>query len=302
MRGCRHHRGFTLTEILAVMAILSMIIVSLFTIFRQGTETWRLSSARTEAYIKARQILEMMAREIRGALVIPAPCGPQVAKEPSRADLRGLNGENPGDPRAPSNSVTLQRWRDSRGGTAIEQHYSDQIYFVTPRSEFFQQDLCMIGYWVQDMQGDTKAPLPGDDVPRGSKDDVLMRYSVYEGGVTPQKPLRWFDFTEPQSASSQYNHEVALSVRALDVKYYDYDKDGHFRRYNAWDSRPANIAGPSDQKGTTSFNRRDDENRLPVAVRIKIIVGDQNDVIKPIKLSKIVYLDNARRNLTSLSK
>ena len=279
--------GFTLIEILAVMAILALIMVSLFTMFYQGTETWRLSSARTEAYLKARQILEMMAREIKGAVVITAPCGPRAGDEPSRADFRGF-----------SHRVRLPHWRDSSRGEGIEQGYSDQVYFVAPTGEFWKQQFCMIGYWVKDLRQDTKDPDPlsGSNVPGNSKDDILMRYCVFEQGAT-QWGDNWFDFSKTPGAGINENHEVALSVRRLEIKYYDYDDTGRLipskRYYDAWDSRPSNYPGDADQKGTTSTE--DDDNKLPVAVRITVIVGDKDDIIKGIKLSRIVYLDNARR-------
>ncbi len=287
----RRFRGFTLTEILAVMAILSLIIVSLFTMFGQGTETWRLSGARTEAYLKARQILEMMAREIKGAVVITTPCGPDACQAPSRADFRGFNGDNPGEPGSPSNRVFLPGWRKSRTSAGREQALSDQIYFVTPRGDWKQQ-LVMIGYWIEDEEGDTAAPTITNGVPRNSKDDVFERYCVFEQGVAPLGQ-RWFDFSEPGGAGSTANHEVALSIRQLDIKYFDYDATGGLRPYDAWDSRPDDCPGPLEQKGTTKY--KDDDDKLPVAVRITITVGDKDDIIKGVRLSTIVYLENAAR-------
>jgi prepilin-type N-terminal cleavage/methylation domain-containing protein len=286
----RKLRAFTLTEILAVMAILSLIIVSLFTIFRQGTETWRLSSARTEAYIKARQILEMMAREMQSAVMITAARGPGA--EPTqirslkRADFVGLNGENTGAPGA-QNLVTLQHWRDY--GSYKEQPYSDQIYFVAPLTNSGKQDLCMIGYWVRDsMQPQTNKPLGTNDVPQDAKDDVLMKNYLTDGYSSPTKDWMGFRF-EKDSAFDASRWEVASSVRQLSIQFYDYEDTGGTTRrltpYNTWDSLPSSKGG--------STSTKDDDNKLPVAVRITIAVGDENDVIKPIKLSRIVFLDNA---------
>ena len=46
-------------------------------------------------------------------------------------------------------------------------------------------------------------------------------------------------------------------------------------------------------RGTTVT--KEDDDKLPVAVKITVAVGDKDDVIKPIRLSTIVYLENAVR-------
>jgi len=272
----RSSRAFTLTEMLAVMAILSMIVVSLFTIFQQGTETWRLSSARTEAYIKARQILEMMAREIKGAVIITAAAGqrvnPPTGGLPKRADFIGMD------------STKLENWRNDY------QKFSDQVYFVAPVTGSGSQELCLLGYWIKDMQRDTTAPLGTNDVPRNSSDDVLMRVFLTDGGAgTPSDVWTAFQFSSSAlNSMTSMTGDVATGVRELDIRYYDYDPSGNLRPrdgYAAWDSLPSKYGG------TTGDDY--DDNRLPVAVRITIAVADENDVIKPIRLSKIVYLDNA---------
>ena len=272
----RESRGFTLTEILAVMAILSMIIVSLFTIFQQGTETWRLSSARTETYIKARQILEMMAREVKGAVIITSAAGPRVNPAtgglPKRADFIGMD------------STRLEDWRNNY------QRFSDQLYFVAPLTNSGLQELCMMGYWIKDVEKDSLAPLGQSDFPRNSKDDVLQR-SYRTAGAQPDEIWTAFNFSDSSFSSAAFESTwgfVASGVRELDVKYYDYDSQSatpRLKEYAAWDSLPSQYGGSTATK--------DDDNRLPVAVKITIAVADEDDVIKPIRLSKIVYLDNA---------
>jgi len=264
-------RAFTLTEMLAVMAILSMIIVSLFTIFQQGTETWRLSSARTEAYIKARQILEMMAREIKGAVIITAAAGPQVDPPtrglPKRADFIGMD------------STKLENWRTGY------QKFSDQLYFVAPVTNSGRQELCMFGYWIKERLV-IRQGQPDEKEYR----DVLQR--SYRTGETEDPVWRAFDFGDQSFSTDPLEktwHFVASGVRELDIRYYDYDTQGgttpRLKEYLVWDSLPSQHGGMTAAK--------DDDNRLPVAVKITIAVADENDVIKPIRLSKIVYLDNA---------
>jgi prepilin-type N-terminal cleavage/methylation domain-containing protein len=286
-RDCRARRGFTLVELLAVMAILSLMSVSLFTMVHQGTETWRQARAGTEAHLKARQILDMMAREIRGAVLITVARGPDSEPRGERwksADFRGLNGNNPGSGGSSNASTVPANWRKQ------QQDYSDQVYFVAPVTNSAEQDLCMIGYWVRDVEKDTIPPLIVDGAPEKSKDDALMRcYLTDQSKMPPSDEWMAFDFEKADSVPAE-NREVARGVRQLDVKYYDYVYTAgipRLKEYNAWDSRP------SSEGGTTSTG--DDDNKLPVAVKITIAVGDENDVIKPIRLSQIVYLENARR-------
>ncbi len=293
-------RGFTLTEILAVIAILSLMVVSLFTMFQQGSGVWRLSAARTEAYMKARQILDMIAREIRGAVLVTAARGPKADPadtsanaKAKRADFVGLNGNNPGSG-TESNAATLQDWRTR------EQPYSDQIYFVAPVTNSGKQELCMIGYWLKDVDGNTTAPVTPGGVPGNSRDDVLVRpYWTDQGGEGKGNLWKTFDFSDGSFSSAVWDAtggEVALSVRQLDIKYYAYESTGSttgLKEYNAWDSLPSSVADK------TSRNGRDDDNRLPAAVKVTITVGDKNDIIKGIRLSSIVYLDNAGRTAKS---
>jgi prepilin-type N-terminal cleavage/methylation domain-containing protein len=300
-------RGFTLLELLAVMSILSIIGVSLFTIFRQGTEVWRRSSARTEAYLKGRQILEMMAREIKGAVVITEARGPDAYFQsqsfrdvPPRADFRGFNGDND------DSDATLPGWRDTTSGTTREQPYSDQIYFVAPVTNSGEQDLCMIGYFIKDMRKeDTKSPIPPSYVPRDSTDDRFWRlYLTDKAKADPDDEWRAFDFSS-SSLNSYISQtgEVATSVLQLEIKYYDYEEEGGrqvLKEYDAWDSRPYDLAWDADQRGTTRGQSRripdyEDDDRLPVAVKITVTVGDDNGFIKGLRLSTIVYLENAGR-------
>ncbi len=279
----RRRQGFTLLELLAVMSILSLISVSLFTIFQQGTETWRQSAARTEAYMKARQILDMMSREIKGAVLITAARGPKAFPDkafrvPKRADFTGLHARNGGG---------CEGWRNA------EQGYSDQIYFVAPVTNSGKQELCMIGYWIKDVKADTSGPPPASRLPSNSSDDTLQRSYRTDTNGTPDEIWATFNFADPSFSSAGWEAtggEVVGSVRLLEIKYYDYDNTGSLKEYDAWDSLP------STDRGTTVT--KDDDNKLPVAVRITVTVGDKNDIVKGIRLSTLVYLEGPHRRLS----
>jgi len=271
-------RAFTLTELLVVMAILSLILLCLFTIFRQGTQTWRLSSARTEAYIKARQILDMISREIRGAVQISAARGIDASPleahpRQRRADLRGLSSSN------------LQGWRNH------EQQFSSQVYFVAPVTNSGRQQLCMLGYWIKDVHNDTDSPIR-NGAPRHAQDDTLQRSYRTDSGGNPDDVWKTLDFGHTSFSSSAWEStggQVASGVRQLTLAYYSYDNAGKLRpRADTWDSRPSHLEGVTPT--------RDDDNKLPAVVRITITVGDKDDLIKPIRLSTLVLLENANRD------
>jgi hypothetical protein len=156
----------------------------------------------------------------------------------------------------------------------------------------------MLGYWIKDPQRDTKSGLPPNGLPMEAKDDILMRVYLTDGGdADPTDEWRTFDFSESSLTSYGSSGEVAASVHHLDVKYYDYeDISGSNRRlkeYEEWDSRPTSFQCDSQARGSTLTD--DDDDKLPVAVKITIAVGDKDELIKPIRLSTIVYLENAVR-------
>lgn len=61
-------RGVTLVELLVAVALLSLIMVAFFTIFKGGTAAWKKGDIRTELVQNGRIALDRMASEIRQAL------------------------------------------------------------------------------------------------------------------------------------------------------------------------------------------------------------------------------------------
>lgn len=64
-----HLKGFTLVEILISLAILAMIVVSTFTIFRSSTKSWQKGVTRSERYHNARIAMGKMSAEISQAVL-----------------------------------------------------------------------------------------------------------------------------------------------------------------------------------------------------------------------------------------
>lgn len=63
----RDERGFTLTELLVVTAILGMMLAGLVTVQMQGQQAYLIGSHRVEAQQNGRIALELMVRELRSA-------------------------------------------------------------------------------------------------------------------------------------------------------------------------------------------------------------------------------------------
>src|SRR5664280_2130498 len=63
--------AFTLIELLASMAILSLIMVMLFSAFEQISKAWTNGENRVETFTQARAILDLMSRELSQAIATP---------------------------------------------------------------------------------------------------------------------------------------------------------------------------------------------------------------------------------------
>jgi len=62
-------KGFTLVEMLISLAILAMIVVSTFTIFRSSSRSWQKGETRSERYHSARVAIGKMSTEISQAVI-----------------------------------------------------------------------------------------------------------------------------------------------------------------------------------------------------------------------------------------
>jgi prepilin-type N-terminal cleavage/methylation domain-containing protein len=62
-------KGLTLIELLVVVAVLSILGVSLYTVFNSGVDAWDAAVERLEIYQNTRFVLDRMTRELSGAFV-----------------------------------------------------------------------------------------------------------------------------------------------------------------------------------------------------------------------------------------
>ncbi len=83
------NRGLTLVEVLVVVTILSVLALSVYTVFKSGIDAWTKSEARLEIYQNGRAVLDQISREIVGAFTTGGPDG---------AKLVGTKWATPADP------------------------------------------------------------------------------------------------------------------------------------------------------------------------------------------------------------
>jgi prepilin-type N-terminal cleavage/methylation domain-containing protein len=89
----RSERGFTLAELLVVMAILGFMMGALFTLQRQGQLAYMTGSARVEVQQNARLALDMISSEVRSAQAVidAATCTGVDASAITITDQNGVN-------------------------------------------------------------------------------------------------------------------------------------------------------------------------------------------------------------------
>lgn len=127
-------KGFTLVEVIIVMAILSIFITSLFTVFKNSIDACKKSETRLEIYQNARAVLDTMSREIPMAMFDPA----------AGIHVKGYEAGSGIKP-------------DSTG---------DEFYFIAPLNpgeEDNKSDLCEAGYWLDETNNVLKKFYVTDD-------------------------------------------------------------------------------------------------------------------------------------------
>lgn len=63
------NKGLTLIEVLVVVTILSVLTLTLYTVFKSGADAWSKSETRLDIYQNARVVLDQISRELAGAIV-----------------------------------------------------------------------------------------------------------------------------------------------------------------------------------------------------------------------------------------
>ena len=74
-RAVRNQRGFSLAELLIVMALTGLILAGVFAIQQRGTNSYLMGASRVEVQQNSRTALELMTRELRSATCVTALSG-----------------------------------------------------------------------------------------------------------------------------------------------------------------------------------------------------------------------------------
>ena len=189
-------KGVTLMELLVVLALLSIVSLSLFTVFRTATESYSKGDARTQAYQNARAALEQMSREIQGALMDSA-----------------------------ETNITFQAFDETLHSGWKTDSSEDELFFVAPVNNSGHMDLCEIGYWLRgtdsclmrhfQVASKTDNPPLDFDFSTGSSDqfgfninDLQFAYWYRNGGY----------WTNEWSVIGEIPEAVKISIDATDEK------------------------------------------------------------------------------------
>ncbi|MFH1857261.1 MAG: prepilin-type N-terminal cleavage/methylation domain-containing protein [Candidatus Omnitrophota bacterium] len=153
--------GFTLVELIIVMAIMGIFMTSLFAVFKNSLDAWKKSEAKLAVYQNARTILDQMSREIQTAVFDPA--NGVHAKGYEKGS--GIKTDSQGDEfffvgivdAGDADLAEIGYWIDS--GHVLRRHYDVaekgeipalDFNFTTPDSSKYSDD--ELGFDVTDLQ------------------------------------------------------------------------------------------------------------------------------------------------------
>lgn len=110
-------------EILVVAVIFSILVTSIFTVFKGALDSWRKAEAILDMYQNARFALDMMEREISSAYLYQDS----------------------------SNTTYWTKFEGYLSGAGLKtDSKGDEIFFVAPiAGNLGGQDLCEVGYWLR---------------------------------------------------------------------------------------------------------------------------------------------------------
>ena len=115
--------GLTLIEILVVAVIFSIVVASLFTVFKGGLDSWHKAETLLDLYGNARVTLDMMEREVSSAFLYQGG----------------------------TNTNYWTKFLGTTSGSRIKTNSAaDEMFFVAPiDNNPGKQDLCEVGYWLR---------------------------------------------------------------------------------------------------------------------------------------------------------
>ncbi len=199
-------KGFTLVEMIIVMAILAIFIGSLFMVFKNSIDTCKKSETRLAIYQNARSILDEMTREISPALIDNLP---EEASE--KIKFLGFDADD----------------SDKKRST------KDEIYFVASLENSGRYDLCTVGYWLNEdnelmryFQRDTEENPLDFDFNKNSQNSNELGLNIYDlqfkfhyrssdagdwaftGGSDPTAEDYWLNSSWDSSSESVTNYNA----------------------------------------------------------------------------------------------
>jgi prepilin-type N-terminal cleavage/methylation domain-containing protein len=155
-------QAFTLVELLAAMAVLAVLMAIIFGIFNQASKAWILAESRTENFQSARAALDLMCRELEGAMV-----GIRTNANGTRTRVNIITFENSGAAAIPTDSGTFTPTFATGYSSLNATPPNDAIFFITQapdsKSSGSYIDMAECGYFV----GFSTATSANGGIPKG---------------------------------------------------------------------------------------------------------------------------------------
>ncbi len=206
--------GLTLIEALFVILILSVLVGSLYVVFKSGMESWKKSESKLEIYQNGRIIVEQIQRELSQAFLIPGNVSiyflgnvsGSVIKPNSTGDEVFFLAPTNSDATAPNpncemgfwmdNQRTLRRFYVTSSSANYDFNYSTPNTLLNSNELAFNVTGLEFYYWDGDPTNGTQ------------------NWNVYNAGSNPRGARRTWDSRSTSSVATQ----IGKLPRAVKVR------------------------------------------------------------------------------------
>jgi prepilin-type N-terminal cleavage/methylation domain-containing protein len=116
-----HHRGFTIIELLAAMAVLLIMVALLSRVFGLAATNWRNGNKRIESNNSGRTAIEFISRELAGLII--SPHGPTMRLQSDVSDFLAMESDK-------LTFVSLNHTAEYRTNTQARYRDTQQIHYA----------------------------------------------------------------------------------------------------------------------------------------------------------------------------
>src|SRR5262249_46883478 len=142
--------GFTLVELLVALAITMVLLLILTSVVTVTLAAWTQGRNRLDTYSTARQVLDRLGDELRGAIASPSMSGSQI---------QFVENSSLGAVPAPTPSA-------------------ENVFFVAPYPNLGAGDLCVVAYALDSSTHQLKRAFKSSDIAFNASSSSSTRYQV----------------------------------------------------------------------------------------------------------------------------